>query len=85
MIDRKTVLTFAAAFALCWFWQTQAHSPAPQPDRPVLRFIARVAKNLLWVALVAEPPPPPAHDPHLVHAPPIGDDGYPVIDHGRAF
>ena len=88
MIDRKTVITFVAAFAICWAWQHHA-TPAPTPwapkDRPVLRWIARAAKSLLWIALVAEPPPTQHGDRQLVHAPPIGEDGYPVIDNGRSF
>lgn len=87
MIDRKTVLTFVAAVALCWAWQHHA-APAPSPwqpkDRPVLRWIARAAKSLLWIALVAEPPPP-QYERQLVHSPHVGDDGYPAIDNGRAF
>lgn len=87
-IDRKTVITFVAAFALCWVW-THHQTPAPSPwqpkDRPVLRFIARAAKSLLWVALIAEPPPPATYDRQLVHAPPVGEDGHPIIDNGRSF
>ena len=55
-------------------------NPTPAPERPVLRWLAKTAKNLLWIALIAEPPP----DEQLVQQR-IGDDGFPVLDHGRSF
>lgn len=85
MIDRKTVLLLAAAFMIGYF-ASGSSSPTPTPqDRPVLRWIARAAKSLLWVALIAEPPPAEAAERHLVHAPPVGEDGYQVLDHGKGW
>jgi hypothetical protein len=55
-------------------------NPTPAPERPVLRWLAKAAKNLLWIALVVEPPP----KEQLVQQR-IGDDGFPVLDHGRSF
>lgn len=61
-------------------------APAPsQKDRPVLKFIFRTAKNLLWLAAFADPPPPERPDQRLVHAPLVGDDGYQIVDHGRGL
>ena len=86
-LDRKTLLVLAAAFAIGYFLAQSAPSPEPPaPDRPALRWLARAAKNLLWIAAFADPPPPAARqDARLVQAPTIGDDGYPVIDHARGL
>ena len=86
-IDKNLVLVAVAAFALAWF---VAHSrdgiPNPfapeQPDRPVLKFIAKVAKTFLWVAVFAEPKPkcPPAT--HVVQSR-IGPDGHEQLNHAE--
>jgi hypothetical protein len=55
--------------------------PIPQNDRPVLRLIAKAAKTALWFMLIAEPAPEQRQ--MAQHA--VGDDGFPVIDHARAF
>lgn len=57
-------------------------NPQPVPDRPVLRWIARAAKNFLWIALIAEEP---AQQRECLVQQQIGDDGYPVLQHGRSF
>lgn len=49
------------AVAVGW-WATHSEmSPfvPKKPDRPVLKFIAKIAKLGLWVALAAEKPPEP--------------------------
>lgn len=64
-LDRNTLLVLVVVFAAGW-WTSSRPAPAPGPaDRPVVRWIARAAKSLLWVALVAEPPPA---EPRVVHA-----------------
>lgn len=61
-------------------------APAPGPkDRPFLKFVFRTAKNLLWLAAFAEEPPPEQPDTRLVRAPLIGEDGFPIVDHGRGL
>ena len=65
------------------YWLSSPSSPVnptPAPERPVLRWLAKAAKNLLWIALVVEPPP----KEQLVQQR-IGDDGFPMLDHGRSF
>jgi hypothetical protein len=66
------------------YWLSSSPSspvnPTPAPERPVLRWLAKAAKNLLWIALIAEPPP----KEQLVQQR-IGDDGFPMLDHGRSF
>jgi hypothetical protein len=81
-LDRSTLFAIIAAFAV-GYWAASETQPRP-PDRPVLSWIARAAKTLLWVAAFAEQPPADRHDARIVqHA--IGEDGYPVIDHGRGL
>lgn len=87
-IDKNVVLVAVAAFALAWFMasnQGGGFLPNPfvpaRPQRPVLAFLARVAKTFLWVAVFAEPRPdqPPRH--HVVQAT-IGPDGHELLEHG---
>lgn len=96
-MNGKTLLTVFLAFSIgLWWaggsWQPSPYlpvpvpSPAPQSDRPVLRFLAKMAKTFLWVALVAEKPPTePQPDHRLVQAPAIGADGYPMVDNARGW
>lgn len=81
-IDRSTLLVLVIVFAAGW-WMSSKSAPAPGPqDRPVLRWIAKAAKNLLWVALIAEPPPPEFQ--HVVHAR-VGRDGFQILDNGETL
>lgn len=87
-MDRKQLATVVIAFAIGYWISSTPIAPhpwQPQHDRPVLRWIARAAKGLLWIAVFAEPAPPAVQDRQLVHAPPIGEDGYPLVDHGKGF
>jgi hypothetical protein len=85
-IDRTTLLVIAAAFLIGYWWPASESRPDATPSRPVVRWIAKVAKNLLWVALVAEEPPK-GHQPdhRIVQSDPIGEDGYPLLDNGRGW
>ena len=57
-LDRNTLLVLVVVFAAGW-WTSSRPDTMPSPsDRPVLRWIARAAKNLLWVAVFVEPAPP---------------------------
>jgi hypothetical protein len=86
MLDRKTVLVLAVAFAAGYFLATRTDNSPPKPDRPAVRWIVRAAKSFLWLAAFADPPPEPARrDQRLVQAPVIGEDGYPVVDHGKGL
>lgn len=85
-IDRNTVLVLAAVFVAGWWFAGGRPSPSPAPgpgDRPVLRWIAKAAKNLLWIAIVAEPPPAePAT--RVVHAR-VDREGVRVLDNGSTL
>ena len=56
--------------------------PEPKPSRPFLTLLARVAKQLLWVALLAEPEP--EQEVQMAHAR-CDDDGQPLLDHGYGW
>lgn len=89
MIDKRLVYAFVAGLAFAWYMNSGSaplptpFNPTPQNDRPVLRWIAKAAKSALWLMLIAEPAPEPG-DARMVQTI-VGDDGYSVIDHARAF
>lgn len=89
-MSRRNVFAIVAALALGYWLAASPSSPcpapAPTPDRPVVRFIAKIAKNFLWVALLAEQPPAePQPDHQVARAARIGDDGYPIVDNARGW
>lgn len=82
-LDRNTALVLIACVALGYWMASPPSQPVgPLADRPVLRWIAKAAKQLLWVAVFVEPAPPESR--HMVKAT-VGDDGYVVIDHGQGW
>lgn len=82
-INRSTLLVLVIVFAAGW-WTSSRPSPTPTPpDRPVLRWIAKAAKNLLWIAVFAEPPPP-EQPTRVVHAR-VDRDGMRILDNGSTL
>lgn len=84
-LDRKTILTCVVCVIL-WSWATgtggdSRPTPRPLDDRPILRWVAKTARTLLWLSLVAEGPPT---DQRLVHST-IGADGYPQLNHAEGW
>lgn len=76
--DRSTLLLLVIVFAAGW-WTSSRPAPTPGPtDRPVLRWIAKAAKGLLWIALVAEPAPPEAEA--RVARNRVDRDGFQILD-----
>ena len=73
---RQTIAAAIVCLALGWWLATSPESPVrpdPRPDRPVLTFLARVAKLGLWVMLAGEQPQQPTsnyiaqHGPHALN------------------
>jgi len=81
-IDRNLVLVFVVAFGIGFCWSITTASN-PSHDRPVMRWIARTARSLLWLAAFAEPAPK-AERQYIVRSH-IGADGFATVDHGRGW
>ncbi|NBW19505.1 MAG: hypothetical protein EBR82_67170 [Caulobacteraceae bacterium] len=72
--------------AVTWWAATAPESPIrpkpPRPDRPVLRFIGKLAivaaKFGLGALVFLEPPPPDADEVQLSHAA-LGSDGHQML------
>lgn len=86
MIKKQTAVILVVAALVAGYWLAgQPRSPlGGGKPRPVLAAIVRAAKNLLWISLAFEPPPAVAQS-RLVETPAVGEDGFPVIDHGRGW
>jgi hypothetical protein len=85
-LDRNTVLVLAAMFVAGWWFAGARPAPAPGPrpdDRPVLRWIAKAAKNLLWIAVFVEPAPP-EQPTRFVHSR-VDRDGFKVLENGSTL
>jgi hypothetical protein len=81
---RKVSIAVMVAVAVTWCAATSDYSPIkPRPERPVLRFIAKLARVGLWVMWCAEPPPPA---PNMVyHAQAYDREGNRVLDHAKGW
>lgn len=92
-IERNVVLALVVGFAVCWFVGNGCSFEKPQPlaNRPVLRWIAKAAKSLLWVAVFVEPAPDAKPEAaHLMHHEAeehveVGADGFPLVKHSRGW
>jgi len=82
---RKISIAVLVAVAVTWCAATSDYSPIkPQPERPVLRFIQRLARVGLWVMWAAEPQPQPTEN-LVYHAQAFDKDGNRVLDHGKGW
>jgi hypothetical protein len=88
-LERKIILALLFGIAFCWFVGNgcSLEKPAPLSNRPVLKWIAKAAKTLLWVAVFVEPAPPeePEHDRTMHHEDEVGADGHPLVHHARGW
>ena len=76
---RSLVLALVACLAVGWWLSSSPGTEGP-PDRPVLRWMMKAAKNLLWIAIVAEGPPANEPEPQLVRTR-VGADGFRQLEH----
>jgi hypothetical protein len=87
-LSKKHLVYVCLACLLAGWWLSSSEKspvgPQPQPSRPVLRFIAKAAKNALWFMLIAEPPPEAKAEQRLVRSE-VGDDGFPLLNHAGAL
>ena len=83
-LDRKTLIVALVAFVIGMYASGGGDDAKPEPlsNRPVLRWIAKTAKTLLWVSLFVEPPPAEQH--YVVHAK-VDQDGNEMLNHGRGW
>lgn len=80
---RAISIAVLVAVACTWWAATSDFSPVkPQQERPVLRFLARVAKLGLWVMAFADPPP--SDRSYVVHAR-MDAEGNRVLNHGQGW
>ena len=76
------VVCLACLVAGWWLTSSSPLAPSPERERPVLKAIARIARSLLWVSLLAEAPPEESRS--YAHAR-LDAMGQPVIDHSRGW
>jgi len=80
---QSAVVVGLVAVMLTWWAATSDYSPVkPEPARPVLRFVQRLARLGLWVMMFAEPPP--AEQAYVVHAR-VDENGHRVLNHGQGW
>ena len=71
------------AVVLTWWAATSDYSPVkPEPSRPVLRLIQRLARLGLWTMMFVEQPPP--EQAYVVHAR-VDENGHRVLNHGQGW
>ena len=80
---QTAVVVGLVAVMLTWWAATSDYSPVkPEPQRPVLRFVQRLARLGLWAMMFAEQPP--TEQAYVVHAR-VDADGHRVLNHGQGW
>jgi hypothetical protein len=80
---QTAVVVGLVAVMLTWWAATSDYSPVkPEPQRPVLRFVQRLARLGLWAMMFAEQPP--AEQAYVVHAR-VDADGHRILNHGQGW
>lgn len=80
---QTAVVVALVSVILTWWAATSDYSPVkPEPSRPVLRLIQRLARLGLWAMMFAEQPPQQAH--YVVHAR-VDEHGNRVLNHGEGW
>jgi hypothetical protein len=80
---QSAVVVGLVAVMLTWWAATSDYSPVkPEPSRPVLRLIQRLARLGLWTMVFVEPSPQEAR--YVVHAR-VDENGHRVLNHGQGW
>jgi hypothetical protein len=80
---QTAVVVGLVAVMLTWWAATSDYSPVkPEPTRPVLRFVQRLARLGLWAMMFAEQPP--SEQAYVVHAR-VDADGHRILNHGEGW
>lgn len=80
---QTAVVVGLVAVMLTWWAATSDYSPVkPEPQRPVLRLIQRIARLGLWAMMFAEQPPSEQH--YVVHAR-VDEHGHRILNHGQGW
>lgn len=84
VVDHRVIIVVCLAVAggLCL---QQISAPPAKPERPVLKFVAKVAKLGLWLLVVQDDRPAniyAARAPHVHH---VNDQGERVLNHGEGW
>ena len=80
---QSAVVVGLVAVVLTWWAATSDYSPVkPEPSRPVLRLIQRLARLGLWTMMFVEQPPP--EQAYVVHAR-VDEHGHRVLNHGQGW
>lgn len=89
-LDRRTLWIAVACLAFGWWLGSSPSSPVnprPQPDRPVVTAIARLARIAarwgLWAAMLADDQPQ-QYEQRVVRNM-YDSDGHPVVDHAEGW
>ena len=78
------IIALAAGLFLTSGGKPDPFVPTPdKPDRPMLSVIVKLARTLLWLALLGEPTDD-EESVQVVHAR-CDENGNPLLDHGRGW
>lgn len=81
-VDSKMLMLCLACLIGGW-WMAGESSSRVKPDRPVLRWIGKTARTLLWFSLFVEQQPP--QEPQKFAHARVDADGVPLLDHSRGW
>lgn len=90
-ITKTRLAVYLVFAALAGYALSGALAPSPEP-RPAVRLFQKLFRWGAFLFLLGDEPPPASnavhchpHDQGDVHRLPIGSDGFPLVDHRRAF
>jgi hypothetical protein len=82
-ITRSHVITAAVCLMIGYWLASSPSSPVnPNPKRPILSWIGKMARTALWISLLTEEPPEVQTRTHLVQ---VDAEGHPILNHGRGW